>query len=105
MSQPPEFYLNAKAQHPELFEHYENLSRAAANAGPLDPKAAALVKLGLAVGAGLEGAAHSAVRKARSAGCSPEELHHACLLAVTTLGFPSMMRARAWVDDVLKKPQ
>ena len=55
-------------------------------------------------GAGLEGGAHSAVRKGLNAGCSPDELRHAAILAVTTLGFPSMARARAWVEDVLSKP-
>ena len=34
---------------------------------------------------------------------SEEQIRHAVLLAVTTIGFPSMMRARAWVEDVLSK--
>ena len=61
----------------------------------------ALVKLGLSIGAGMEGSTHSSVRKAVAAGCSPEEIQHVAVLSVTTLGFPSMMRARAWVEDVL----
>ena len=101
MSKPPEFYQKAKKKYPEFFESYEALSTAARSAGPLDEKTVALVKLGLAIGAGLEGATHSSTRKAKTAGCSAEEIEHVALLSVTSIGFPAMMRARAWVHDVL----
>ena len=101
MAKLPEFYLKTKETYPELIGAYEALSGAARSAGPLDTKAAALVKLGLSVGAGLEGATHSSVRKALSAGCSPDEIRHAVILSVTTIGFSAMMRARAWAEDVL----
>jgi alkylhydroperoxidase/carboxymuconolactone decarboxylase family protein YurZ len=103
MSQPPEFYVKTSEEYPELVRSFEALGRAAKEAGPLDAKAAALVRLGLGIGAGLEGSAHSSVRKALAAGCTPAEVRHAAILCVTTLGFPSMMRARAWVEDVLVK--
>ena len=80
---------------------YEELGAACRDAGPLDKKTAALVKLGIAIGSGLEGGTHSAVRKALQAGCTPEELTHVAILSATTLGFPAMMRARAWVTDIL----
>ncbi len=51
----------------------------------------------------MEGSTHSSVRKALAAGCSEDEIRHAVLLAVTTLGCPSMMRGRAWVEEVLSK--
>jgi 4-carboxymuconolactone decarboxylase len=103
MPEPPDFYQRAKQQYPQVFQSYEALSAATRSAGPLDERTAALVKLGLSLGAALEGAAHSAARKALAAGCKPEELRHAALLATTTLGFPAMMRARAWVEDVLER--
>ena len=103
MSRPPEFYERAKEQYPELFKSYEELGKRATSAGPLDAKSVALVKLAMSIGSGLEGSAHSSVRKALAAGCTPEELHHVVLLGVTTLGFPAMMRARSWVEDILKK--
>jgi alkylhydroperoxidase/carboxymuconolactone decarboxylase family protein YurZ len=101
MNEPPNFFSDMKRSHPQLMEAYEALSRAARQAGPLDEKSAALVKLALSIGAGLEGATHSSVRKALAAGCSTGEVRHVALLAVTTLGFPSMMRARAWIEDLL----
>ena len=50
-----------------------------------------------------EGAVHAHARKALDAGCSPEELRHAAILATTTLGFPGMMAGYSWVDDVLNE--
>lgn len=102
MSRPPEFYRQARDQHPELFASYEALSTAARQAGPLDENTIGLTKLALSLASGLEGATHSATRKALDAGCTPEQIRHVVLLAVTTLGFPAMMRARSWVEDILE---
>ena len=44
-----------------------------------------------------------AVRKALEDGCTPDEVRHVAILATTTLGFPAMIRARAWVEDVLSQ--
>ncbi len=101
MSKMPESYERMKEQYPEVLGHYEALGEAATKAGPLDAKTVALIKLAYSVAAGLEGAAHSSTRKGVAAGCTPEELRHAAVLGITTLGFPSMMRAKAWLEDVL----
>lgn len=90
------------AEYPDVAAAYEALSAATQGAGPLDGKTRALVKLALAVGAFREGAVHSATGRARSAGCTAEEIRHAVVLATTTLGFPSTMAALRWVDDVLR---
>jgi 4-carboxymuconolactone decarboxylase len=77
------------------------MSDAVADAGPLDRKTRELVKIGIAIGAGQEGATHSHVRKALDAGATPDELKHAAMQALTTIGFPNMMRGLAWVEEVL----
>ncbi|MEM7230822.1 MAG: carboxymuconolactone decarboxylase family protein [Planctomycetota bacterium] len=105
MSRPPSFYTDMKEQHPELVSAFESLGSAARKAGPLDAKTAALAKLAISIGAGHEGSTHSSVRKALSAGCDPDEVRHVALLSVTTLGFPSMMRARSWIEDELRKAE
>ena len=51
----------------------------------------------------MEGAVHSHTRRAIEAGCTAEEIRHVVLLAITTLGFPSMMKTLSWVDDILTK--
>jgi alkylhydroperoxidase/carboxymuconolactone decarboxylase family protein YurZ len=50
-----------------------------------------------------EGAVHRHTRRALQAGCTPEEIRHVVRLAATTLGFPGMMAAWSWVDDVLQR--
>jgi len=101
--QIPSTYLRMKEEYPDLMRAYESLGQACAGAGPLDERSVALVKLGISMGAGLEGAAHSHTRKALDAGVNREEILHAALLLTPTVGFPTMMRARSWVLDVLEK--
>ena len=100
----PGAYEQMRREQPEMMAAYEALGEACKRAGPLDEKTAALVKVALALGTGLEGATHSAVRKALTAGCTREQLLHVAALGTTTLGFPAMMRGRTWVLDVLEAP-
>ena len=90
-----------KKAHPELVGAYEALGAACAQAGPLDAKTVAMIKLGISLAAGLEGAAHSHARKALEAGCTAEQLLHVATLCAPTIGFPGMMRGRGWVKDVV----
>ena len=46
---------------------------------------------------------HSQVRKGLDAGLSPGEIRHAFLLALTAIGFPRMMAALTWAEDILNK--
>jgi AhpD family alkylhydroperoxidase len=100
---PPKPYRDFKQQFPAVVEAYERLGEACHWHGPLDPKTRELIKIGIALGAGLESATRSHVRRALAAGATPEEVRHAALLATNTIGFPSMMRAMTWVNDVLDK--
>lgn len=99
----PKRYLQMHEQYPELMQAYEALGEATRNAGPLSPREIALVKLAISLGAGLEGAAHSHARKAIEAGCSSDDLRHVALLTTPTIGFPTMMRAKSWIDEVIQK--
>ncbi len=101
--QLPKRYLDFQKQYPDVFKAYDALGNATQAAGPLDPKTRALVKLSMAIGSAMEGGVHSHTRRALEAGCSAEEIRHAVLLGTTTLGFPTMMKAMSWVDDVIKK--
>lgn len=101
MSKLPKRYLRFHETYPEIGDAYRKMSEAVKAAGPLDAKSQALVKLGIATGAKMEGAVHSHTRKALEAGCTPDEIKHAVLQATTTIGFPNMMAAMSWVEDVL----
>jgi 4-carboxymuconolactone decarboxylase len=97
----PSAYRRFAAEQPTITAAYEALGEACLGEGPLDRRQAELVKIGIAVGARLEGAMHAHVRRALDAGAKPEEIRHAVRLALTTVGFPTMMTALAWANDVL----
>ena len=101
--QVPKRFLKFKQTYPAVARAYEQLGAAAGVAGPLDAKTRALVSLAIAVGTRHEGAVHSHTRKALEAGCTAAAIRHAVLLSVTTMGFPNMMAALSWADDVLNR--
>ena len=89
-------------EFPAVFEGYDAMGKAAHAGGPLDAKTREFVKLGMSIGARLEGATHSHVRKAPAAGATAKEIRHATVLAISTLGLPTTIMAFTWVDDVLE---
>jgi alkylhydroperoxidase/carboxymuconolactone decarboxylase family protein YurZ len=101
----PNSYKQMHQDHPELMQAYESFGKEVRAAGPLSPREVALVKLAISIGTALEGASHSHCRKALEAGCTPDELRHVAIVSAPTIGFPAMMRARSWVEDVLEKHQ
>ena len=101
MRKPPARFNAFVEKYPEVGEAYNRLGKAVAAAGPLDGKTRELIKLGASIAAGQEGGTHSHARKALDAGATAEEIRHAALQTLTTIGFPNMMRGMAWVEDVL----
>jgi 4-carboxymuconolactone decarboxylase len=101
-TQMPTRYQYFEKSYPSVMQAVEALGEATQAAGPLDSKTRALVKLAIAVGALREGAVHSHTRRAFEVGCSPDELRHVAVLAITTIGFPSTMAAMSWVEDILR---
>ena len=81
---------------PEFREAHALIGKAADAAGPLDARGLALVKLGMCIGAGLETAYRSHVRRALEAGVSWAEIEHAIVQAVNTLGLPRTVMAWQW---------
>jgi 4-carboxymuconolactone decarboxylase len=102
MSELPRLYVKFRDENPEIADAYEKLGGAVHGAGPLDERTRALVKVALATGAGLEGAVHSHVRKAVALGLTRDEINHAIILALTTLGWPRMHSAWTWANDVFE---
>lgn len=91
------------AKKPEVWKAYATLGKTVSEAGPLDARTRRLVNLALAIGARSEGAVHSHTRQALAEGITPDELKHAALLAITTLGFPQAMAAMSWIEDITDK--
>jgi alkylhydroperoxidase/carboxymuconolactone decarboxylase family protein YurZ len=102
MTRLPKAYENFKNTYPEIWSAYDRLGGLIHDSGPMDKKTRELLKLGIAIGARLEGAVHSHTRRALEEGARPEEIYHVVLLGLTTLGFPQTIAALTWVEDDLK---
>ena len=72
-------------------------------AGPLDAKTLALIKIGICIGAGLESALRSHVRRAMQHGATPAEVEQAILLGMNTVGFPRTVAAWSWAQEQFKR--
>ena len=95
---PPTF-REFVARFPELGAAHESVARAVERAGPLDPKTLALVKIGISLGAGLESAVRSHVRRAIRHGATRQEVEQAILLGMNTVGFPRTVAAWSWAAE------
>jgi 4-carboxymuconolactone decarboxylase len=100
---PIKHYQEMSKMFPEVMAAVANLGLTVRSAGPLDRKTSELIQLGVAAAAGSEGSVHSHARRALEAGASPEEIHHALLLLISTIGFPRVSAALSWAGDILNK--
>jgi alkylhydroperoxidase/carboxymuconolactone decarboxylase family protein YurZ len=96
----PRIYLELSRDHPEVFKTLDRLGSAVRSAGPLDERTGHLVQLAAAAAVRSEGAVHSHVRRALAAGAAAEEVEHALLLLVSTIGMPQVVAALSWARDV-----
>lgn len=99
----PGTYMEFIRRYPDVGRAYANLSKSCHKAGPLDKKMRRLIKLGIAIGINSDGAVRSHTRRALEEGITPDEIRHTVLLAFTTAGFPYMIAAHKWVEEVLEK--
>ncbi len=99
----PSFYKKIAKQFPDVINAVENLGTTLRTAGPLDEKTSHLIQLAAAAARQSEGAVVSHTRRALQAGATPEEVSHALLLLVSTIGFPQTMAAISWAQDALEK--
>lgn len=105
MRRIPGHFKRFLERNPEVGDAYQALGAACKASGPLDAKTAELVKIGISIGAGLEGATHAHTRRSLDTGATHDEIRHTVLLATTTVGFPRMMAGLAWVEDVLREEE
>lgn len=98
-SQPPKTFQKFVARYPALGEAHQRVGREVESLGPLDARQCALVKIGITLGAGLESALRSHVRRALESGASHEEIEQAILLGMNTVGFPRTVAAWSWAHQ------
>jgi alkylhydroperoxidase/carboxymuconolactone decarboxylase family protein YurZ len=98
----PKHFQTLKQRFPEVIAASEELGKTAKAAGPIDEKTAHLLQMASATGIRSHGAVRSHARRALEAGASTEELYHAVLVLISTLGFPVVAAAVGWIDDVVE---
>jgi AhpD family alkylhydroperoxidase len=96
----PPVFLKLTRDHPEVFRAIEKLGVSVRAAGPLDDRTGHLVQLAAAAAIRSEGAVHSHVRRALAAGVTRQEIEHALLLLVSTIGTPQVVAALSWARDL-----
>ena len=99
----PQWAKRFQKTYPRVWRSFQQLGDECHRAGPLDAKTRRLVKVGIAAAYGSEGGLHSAVRNALREGVSADEIRHAILLSITTIGFPNAQAALSWAEDVIGK--
>ncbi|MEX0655777.1 MAG: carboxymuconolactone decarboxylase family protein [Phycisphaeraceae bacterium] len=94
----PRTFKQFVSKYPVLGEAHQRVGKEVETLGPMDAKACALVKIGISLGAGLETAVRSHVRRAMEAGASEQEVEQAILLGMNTVGFPRTVAAWSWAQ-------
>ncbi len=87
--------------NPEICEAYRKVGELCSETGPIDAKNQHLIQLGISIGIGSKGGVRSHARRALDAGATKEEVLQVVLLSMTIIGFPAMIAAYGWVEEVL----
>ncbi len=101
MPDTPKFYQKMQQEYQDVMQAVGRLGKATREAGPLEDKQAQLIQLAAAAALKSEGSVHSHTRRALEAGASPEEVRHALILLISTIGYPNVAAALSWAEDVL----
>lgn len=103
MTKYPKNYRWISSRFGKVMKAHQRLGEELLAAGPLKKRQAHLVQLAAAAAGRSEGAVHSHVRRALDAGVKPDEIYHALVLLVSTIGFPGVSAALSWARDVIEK--
>jgi len=83
-----------REKYSKAWKAYESFGQSlGSDAGPLDSKTCALIKVGIAAASQYDYALRTQIEKAITASCTLNEVEHAILQAATTAGYARMMAA------------
>lgn len=103
MAEYPTHYNWISSRFGGIMAVHQELGKALAGAGPIDPKTGHLLQLAAAAAIRSEGAVHSHVRRAMDAGANQEEIYHTLVLLISTIGFPAAAAALSWAHDLIQE--
>jgi 4-carboxymuconolactone decarboxylase len=99
----PRRYKSFIEKFPLLGAAHDQVAKAVDTAGPLNHKQCELIKIGICLGAGLESALRSHVRKALEHGATVTEIEQTVLLGMNTCGFPRTVAAWSWAWQQIER--
>ncbi|HTY26057.1 MAG TPA: carboxymuconolactone decarboxylase family protein [Desulfomonilaceae bacterium] len=97
----PEIFKTFVERHREISEAYFKVGALCSQAGSMDPVTQHLIQMAISVGANSKGGVRSHARRALEAGASEEQVLQTVLLSTTIIGFPAMIAAYGWLDELL----
>ena len=99
----PSVYQRIVNEYPAVAAAHDQMAEAVDGMGPLDAKTCSLIKIGISVGAGLESAVRSHVRRATQAGATRTEITQAIFLGMNTVGYPRTVAAWSWAQTQFER--
>ncbi len=97
----PDIFKTFLEKHRDIADAYRKVGDLCAQAGPIDLKTQQLIQLGVSIGASSKGAVRSHARRALDAGASEGEIMQTVLVSGSIVGFPAMIAAYGWVQEVI----
>lgn len=85
---------------PDVMTAVEQVGATVRQAGPLDRKTTELIQLAVAAASQSTGAVHSHAKRALAAGATRQEIEHALLVLISTIGFPKVAAALSWIEEI-----
>lgn len=89
----PKTLRDFEAQFPQVWNSYLTLRECCDQFGPLGKKQQELIKIGIEVAQRRHGGLIAHIDRAKEAGATVDEIHHAMLLALPLIGMPDMLDA------------
>ena len=97
-----EIFTRFKEEFPEVYARHEALGKEIhENTGPLTENSRWLIKIAISAASNHKRALATHIKKAQAAGVSPDEIKHALLLLIPTVGFPVFMKAYSVLNNVV----
>jgi 4-carboxymuconolactone decarboxylase len=97
----PDIFKTFVERHRSISEALLKVGELCSQAGPMDQVTQHLIQMGIAVGAGSQGGVRSHARRALDAGATKEQVLQTVLLSSTIVGFPAMIAAYGWLEELI----
>ncbi len=97
----PDIFKKFVERNRDISEALLKVGELCSQAGPIDNVTQHLIQMGIAVGANSQGGVRSHARRALDAGATKEQLLQTVLLSATIVGFPAMIAAYGWLEEMI----